>query len=255
MGKTIAEKILSNHSNKDVKADDFVIVNVDFIMATDTTVPLAIKAFREMGGKRVFAPHKFAVIIDHAAPSPNQKIANLHKLVRQFVREQEVIFYDLGEGICHQLLVEKGHINEGDLVIGADSHTCSCGALGTFATGVGATDLAGIMLTGKTWLQVPQSYKVVFTGEFTRGVYAKDLILFLTGQIGANGAAYMSLEFTGPTAESFTVDEKLTISNMVIEMGAKAGIFSGATIKADNDAICTTSKKYLLNFHTFYFLY
>jgi len=164
MGKTIAEKILSNHSNKDVKADDFVIVNVDFIMATDTTVPLAIKAFREMGGKRVFAPHKFAVIIDHAAPSPNQKIANLHKLVRQFVREQEVIFYDLGEGICHQLLVEKGHINEGDLVIGADSHTCSCGALGTFATGVGATDLAGIMLTGKTWLQVPQSYKVVFTG-------------------------------------------------------------------------------------------
>jgi 3-isopropylmalate/(R)-2-methylmalate dehydratase large subunit len=237
MGKTMSEKILSNHSGKDVKAGDFVIVDVDFIMATDTTAPLAIKAFYEMNGKKVFNPKRFAVIMDHATPSPNQKIANLHKYIRDFAEDQGIILYDMGNGICHQLMIENGHVKEGDLVIGADSHTCTYGGLGAFSTGVGATDLAGIMLTGKTWMQVPFSIKVYLKGQFNDCTYAKDLILYLIGKLGANGANYMTLEFSGPACKNLSTDDRLTISNMAIEMGAKAGMFSGNRIEPDSDAL------------------
>lgn len=239
MGKTVVEKILSKHSQGDLKAGDIGICNVDFLMASDTTGPIAIKSFREMGGTKVYNPQSTAFILDHAAPCPNQKIAVLHSMIREFVKEQDILFYDVGEGICHQLIVENGYIKPGDLVLGADSHTCTYGALGALAMGVGATDLAAAMLTGKSWFKVPETIRINLKGSFTNGVYSKDLALYLIGLIKSDGASGKSVEFYGESLENMSLSDKLTLCNMVVEMGANNGIVCDSTtgIVSDEDAL------------------
>jgi 3-isopropylmalate/(R)-2-methylmalate dehydratase large subunit len=224
MGQTLAEKIISAHAGRAVHADELVIVDVDAAMASDTTAPLAIKAFEEMGGKRVWNEDRAYLVIDHAAPAPNEKIGNLHELMRRFAREQGCVLYDVGDGICHQLMVERGHVRPGELFLGADSHTCSYGALGAFATGVGSTDLAAVWLTGKTWLKVPRTIRVEVTGRLRPGVSAKDLTLFLVGQLGIAGATYQAIEFAGEAIRHLSLGGRFTLANMAIEMGAKAGL-------------------------------
>ncbi|MGB9792408.1 MAG: 3-isopropylmalate dehydratase large subunit [Thermacetogeniaceae bacterium] len=224
MGKTIAEKILSKKSGQDVYANDLVVAKVDFRMGQDGTSPLAIRSFEEMGGERVAEPESCAFVIDHSAPSPLEGVSALHKLMRDFARKNKMILYDVGEGVCHQLLPEKGHVGPGSLVIGADSHTCTYGALNAFATGVGSTDLAAAMISGKMWFKVPETVKFVCHGRLPFGVYSKDLILYLIGQVGADGATYMSAEFTGEAISALSVEARFTISNMAVEMGAKVGL-------------------------------
>lgn len=233
MGQTVAEKIISRHSGRDVFAGDLTIVDVDGVMASDTTAPLTIRAFQDMGGEHVWDSSKVTFVIDHASPPPNELIANLHALMREFAKKQNIRLYDVGEGICHQLMIEKKHVKPGELILGADSHTCTYGALGAFSTGVGSTDLAGVLLTGKTWLKVPESIKIELNGRLPDGVSAKDLILFLVGQLGIDGANYKSIEFTGEAIESLTLDSRMTIANMAIEMGAKAGLVSTTGLSLD----------------------
>jgi 3-isopropylmalate/(R)-2-methylmalate dehydratase large subunit len=224
MGKTIAEKILGAHSGKDVTAGDIVIADIDFMMGQDGTSPLAIKAFREMQGKRVFDPSKVTMVIDHSAPSPSMAVSELHGMMRQFGREQGFKVYDIGCGVCHQLMAEQGHVIPGGLVIGADSHTCTYGAINAFSTGVGSTDLAAALLSGKLWFKVPETLRFVLNGTLSEGVYSKDLILFLIKEVTADGATYMAAEYVGEAINSLSVDDRFTISNMAVEMGAKVGL-------------------------------
>ena len=260
MGKTIAEKILSNKSNQDAKAGDIVIADLDFVMGQDGTSPLAIRVFKEMKAKRVFDPHRVAMVIDHSAPSPVEGVSALHKQMREFAQEQKIHFYDIGDGVCHQLLPEKGHVLPGQLVIGADSHTCTYGAINVFSTGVGSTDLAAGMISGKLWFRVPETIKLVLNGKLAKGVYSKDLIIFLAGQITADGATYMAIEFAGEVIDTLSVDARFTISNMAVEMGAKCGLMeadqktenwvkqhsplSFQPVFADQDAKYTYEKEY-----------
>jgi len=224
MGKTIAEKILSNHSGKDAKAGDIVIADLDFMIGQDGTSGMAIDSFRKIGAKKVFDPSKIAIIIDHSSPSPNEGVSAIHKKIREFTREQGIKLYDIGCGVCHQLTPEQGHVVPGDLVIGADSHTCTYGAINVFSTGIGSTDLAAGMISGKLWFKVPESIKVNFKGKLPTGIYSKDLILNLIGKIGADGATYLALEIYGDAINEMSVDARFTISNMAIECGAKAGL-------------------------------
>ncbi|MBI5078781.1 3-isopropylmalate dehydratase large subunit [Candidatus Saganbacteria bacterium] len=224
MGKTISEKILSIHSGKEVSAGDIVIANLDFIMGQDGTSGVIIDSFNKMGSARVFDPSKFVICIDHSAPSPNEGVSAIHKKIRDFSKTHGNILYDIGCGVCHQLLPEEGHVVPGDLVIGADSHTCTYGAINAFSTGMGSTDVAAGIISGKLWFKVPETIKVVFRGELPGGVSSKDMILKLIGDIGADGATYMALEFYGEAIDNLSVDARLTISNMAIECGAKAGL-------------------------------
>jgi len=224
MGKTIAEKILSNHSKTDAHAGEIVVADIDFCMGQDGTSGVAIDVFNKMGIPKVFDPSKIAMIIDHSAPSPNEGVSKIHKKIREFTKEQNIKLYDIGCGVCHQLLPEQGHVTAGDLVIGADSHTCTYGAINAFSTGVGSTDFAAVMASGKLWFKVPQSVKYVFNGKLPKGSFSKDLILYLIGKISADGATYLSAEFVGEAIDELSVDERFTISNMAIEFGAKAGI-------------------------------
>lgn len=224
MGQTIIEKILSQHSGQNTSANDIVVARVDFIMGQDGTSPLAIRAFENMDGKEVFDPQKIALVIDHSSPSPNDGVSGLHKLMREFARSKGVHLYDIGEGVCHQVVPESGKVGPGCLVIGADSHTCTYGALNAFSTGVGSTDLAGGLISGKMWFKVPETIKFVCHGELPKGVYSKDLILHLIGDVTADGATYKAVEFTGQVIDSLSMDARFTISNMAIEMGAKAGL-------------------------------
>jgi 3-isopropylmalate/(R)-2-methylmalate dehydratase large subunit len=224
MPQTISEKIISKHSNKPVHAGDIAIVRVDGVMATDATAPFAIKAFRAMGGKKLWDSQRVSLIIDHASPAPNETVANLHKLMRDFSAEMGCRLYDIGEGICHQLMVENAHVRPGDLFLGADSHTPTYGALNAFGIGVGSTDLAATMLTGKTWLKVPKTIKITLNGELKKGVTSKDLILFLVKELGSEGANYQTVEFTGETVKFMTLASRMAIANMSSEMGAKTGL-------------------------------
>jgi 3-isopropylmalate/(R)-2-methylmalate dehydratase large subunit len=224
MNQTISEKIISQHAGKPVKAGDIAIVCVDGVMATDATAPFAIKAFRQMGGKKLWDSGRVSLVIDHASPAPNETVANLHKLMRDFSAEMGCRLYDIGEGICHQLMVENAHVKPGDLFLGADSHSPTYGALNAFGIGVGSTDLAATMLTGKTWLKAPKTIKITLNGEMKKGVTAKDLVLFLVKQLGAEGANYQAVEFTGEAVTSMTLASRMTLANMSSEMGAKAGL-------------------------------
>ncbi|MBQ6585589.1 MAG: 3-isopropylmalate dehydratase large subunit [Coriobacteriales bacterium] len=223
-GKTIAEKIFSAHSGVDAHAGDIVIANIDFAMSQDGTSALAIDAIANMGATGVFDPSKVAMVMDHSCPSPLEGVSAIHAKMREFGKRTGVRIYDWGCGVCHQLVPESGRITAGDLVVGCDSHTCTYGALNVFSTGVGSSDGAAAMVTGKLWFRVPETIKVVYTGKLPAGVYAKDMILALAARIGVDGATYKALEFHGDTIESLSVDARMTISNMAIEVGAKAGL-------------------------------
>ncbi len=224
MGKTIAEKIFSKAAKKDVKAGDFVFADIDLAMANDITAPLAIKAFNEItNGGKVFDPKKIVIVLDHQSPADSINAAENHKKLRKFAEEQGVIFYDVGEGIAHQLMVEK-HVKPGMLVVGADSHTCMYGALGAFATGIGSTDMGAVFALGKLWFKVPETIRFEINGKLQKGVYSKDIILKIIGMIGADGANYKAAEFCGETIRNMETSQRFTMTNMAIEMGAKAGI-------------------------------
>ncbi len=223
MGKTIAEKILSEKSGRDAYAGDIVIARIDQIALQDGTAPLAIKRIRELG-MEVRAAKISHFFVDHASPSPRRELSNDQKLIYEFAKEVGADFNPPGEGIIHQLMVER-YVNPGDLVVGADSHTCTYGALGCFATGMGSTDIAISMVLGKNWFRVPESYRIEVNGKLPKGVYAKDLILYIIGKMGADGATYKALEFHGDTMYSLDMDSRLTVSNMAVECGAKVGLF------------------------------
>ncbi len=224
MGLTITEKIFSNHLGRTVRAGELVVSEVDFMMGQDGTSPLAIQAFRELGGRRVHDPSRVVMVIDHSAPSPLEGISNLHAMMRRFAAEQGVHLYDVGCGVCHCLLPEQGHVVPGDIVIGADSHTTTYGAINAFSTGVGSTDLAAAMLTGRLWFKVPETLRLVLRGTLPAGVFSKDVALFLAGKLTADGANYLAVEYGGEVISSLSVEARFTISNMAVEMGAKAGL-------------------------------
>jgi 3-isopropylmalate/(R)-2-methylmalate dehydratase large subunit len=225
MGKTLAEKILSQKSGSEAKSGNIVIAKVDLVFVQDTTGPLTVRQFQASGFERLANPQKTALFIDHAAPSPNYGLSGDHVLLRNFAQQTGSIISDVGEGVCHQIVAES-LAKPGDAIIGADSHTVTAGALGAFATGMGSTDVAIALALGETWFRVPESIKIVVSGNFPDGVYAKDLILHLIGQIGADGATYKALEFSGDTVDSMSMSQRLTIANMVVEAGAKAGLFA-----------------------------
>lgn len=233
MGKTIAEKILSFHSGQDAYANDIVIADLDLVMGQDGTSPLAIKAFNDMAATKVAHPERAKMVIDHSAPSPIEGVSALHTLMRGFTQEHGIKLYDIGCGVCHQLMPEQGHVVPGNLVIGADSHTCTYGAINAFSTGVGSTDLAAALASGKLWFKVPETVRFVCNGTLPKGVYSKDLILYLIGQVTADGATYKACEYVGEAIDALSVEARFTISNMAIEMGGKAGLmeFDEKTIK------------------------
>ena len=227
MGMTIAEKILQAHTDTlNFKPGDIIKVNVDIALANDITAPIAIKAFTSSGVNRVADPDKVVFVLDHFTPNKDIASANQCKMVRDFAHEYGIEnFFDGGDvGVEHALLPEKGLVLPGDFIIGADSHTCTYGALGAFATGVGSTDLAAAIMTGQAWIKVPSTMKFTFTGELQPWVGGKDLVLYLIGDIGVDGGLYHVLEIDGPAISSLDVSNRLTISNMAIEAGAKAGI-------------------------------
>ncbi len=224
MGQTIAEKIISAHVGHEVSAGELVIAKVDVAAVQDGTGPLTVQEFKKLGKDKLANPERTILFIDHAAPSPRKELSNTHMILRDFAKEYGAVLSDVGAGVCHQRLIET-HVNPGEILVGADSHTCTSGALGAFATGMGSTDIAIAMALGKTWLKVPQTYKVVVEGEFSKGVCAKDLILHLIGEIGADGATYKALEFTGSAIEKMPMADRFTIANMAVEAGAKAGLF------------------------------
>lgn len=260
MGKTIAEKILSNHAGRDLKAGDIAVCDVDFCFGQDGTSSIIIDSFRKLGVKKAFDKSKFTMVIDHSAPSPNMGVSAIHKKMRDFAREFDLGMYDIGCGVCHQLVPQKGHVTCGDLVLGADSHTCTYGAINVFSTGVGSTDLAITLASGKNWFKVPETIKVAVTGKLPKGVSSKDVILHIAKDIGSNGATYKSVEFYGDTISDMSVDARLTISNMVVEIGAKVGLMEAdektlkwvrehskkepRPVKSDPDARYIAVKKY-----------
>ncbi|HUT75564.1 MAG TPA: 3-isopropylmalate dehydratase large subunit [Armatimonadota bacterium] len=224
MPLTIAEKILGGHAGREVRAGEIVVADVDFTMGQDGTSMMIIDELERLGAERVADPARFAMVLDHSAPSPVAGTSRIHAKMRSAAARYGSLLYDIGEGVCHQLLPEHGHVLPGDLIVGADSHTCTYGALNAAATGVGSTDLAAAAYTGKLWFRVPQSMRVVCRGTLPPGVYAKDLVLHLVGDIGADGATYQAVEFVGETISALSVEGRFTVCNMAVEMGAKFGI-------------------------------
>jgi len=224
---TLVEKILAAHSSKKgISPGELINVRVDLILANDITAPLAIKEFRRIGINRVFDPHKVVMVPDHFVPNKDIPSAEQAKMMREFALEQGLVYFEVGEtGIEHVILPEKGLVLPGDVVIGADSHTCTYGALGAFATGMGSTDIASAMATGEIWMKVPPTIKFVYHGKLGKWVSGKDLILYTIGDIGVDGALYSAMEFSGEAITSLSMDSRFTMANMAIEAGAKAGIF------------------------------
>jgi 3-isopropylmalate/(R)-2-methylmalate dehydratase large subunit len=224
MGKTLAEKILTDNSSSDAHAGDIIIARVGLAFLQDGTGPLALRQLKESGLEQIANPKRAILFLDHAAPSPSRELANDHINLRQFAEKSGAQIYDVGEGVCHQLVAES-YANPGEVILGADSHSVTAGALGAFATGMGSTDVAIAIALGKTWLRVPESFRIEVRGRFTKGVFAKDLILHLIGKLGADGATYKSLEFSGEAVGNMSMAERFTIANMAVEAGAKTGLF------------------------------
>ncbi|MGO8806421.1 MAG: homoaconitase large subunit [Candidatus Bathyarchaeia archaeon] len=226
MKMNITEKILAKASGKKtVHPGEIVDANVDMVMVHDLTGPLAVEAFNKIGVKKVWDNQKAVVILDHQVPAESVKAAELHKTMRQFAKDQNLRIYDIGRGgICHQVMPEKGHVVPGTVIVGADSHTCTYGAFGAFATGIGSTEAAAVLATGKIWLKVPEALKINVTGKFPKYVTAKDLILSIIGKVSVEGAIYESAEFTGQTIKNMSISGRMTLCNMAVEMGAKNGI-------------------------------
>ncbi len=253
LGKTIAEKILSAKSGADARAGDVVVCTLDHLMATDGSMPMTIDYFERMGAEEITNPERIVVALDHYSPAPNRQTATLHDQIREFCGPRNITVYKVGDGIGHQLALETGRALPGSLIIGADSHTVTCGGLNAFATGVGSSDLAAAMISGKIWLRVPETIHVELKGALTDRVHTKDVALALVGKLRADGAAYQALEFDGPAVKSMTVDDRALLANLSVEMGAKCGIFpsdevttsyleertaeSGDPTGADSDAV------------------
>ena len=253
MGLTLVEKILSEHADKEVHAGELIVSRVDVCAVQDGTGPLTVQEFKKLGKDKLKNPERTILFIDHASPSPRKELSNTHTVLRDFSKDYGAVLSDVGQGVCHQRLIET-FVNPAEVLVGADSHTCTSGALGAFATGMGSTDVAIAMAIGKTWLKVPKTLKINVNGEFREGVCAKDLILHLIGLIGADGATYMALEFTGDTIKNMSMSDRFTLSNMAVEAGAKCGLIEPdettreylksrgredmyRTISADNDAV------------------
>ncbi len=228
MAQTITEKIFSAHVGEKVYAGQIIKSPIDMVIGNDITTPISIKAFRESGAKKLANPEGFSIVMDHYIPAKDIASANQAKISRDFAYEHDLkhFFDEKDMGIEHALLPEKGLVTAGDVIIGADSHTCTHGALGAFATGMGSTDLAYAMITGENWFKVPEAIKVVFSGKLQPHVYGKDLILEVIRRIGVDGALYKSLEFTGEVIEGLSMDDRFSLCNMAIEAGAKNGIIA-----------------------------
>jgi 3-isopropylmalate/(R)-2-methylmalate dehydratase large subunit len=266
MAQTISEKIFSKASGKKVKAGDFVLADIDCAMTHDITGPLAVEGFREIvkdkSGKKVWDPKKIVMIFDHQVPADSLAAAANHIMLRQFAKEQGILNYDVFEGVCHQVMPEKGHVRPGDLIVGSDSHTCTYGALGAFSTGIGSTDMAFVFATGKLWFRVPETMRFEVNGKLPRRVHSKDVILHLIGDVGVEGARYKTAEFCGTTVRDMDIPGRMTMSNMAIEMGGKAGIVEADRVtekylreripdikldnlwKSDSDAVFSEIKEY-----------
>ncbi len=225
MGQTFAQKILAQKAGLEtVEPGQIVTVRPDKLLTHDNTAAIA-KIFREIGVERLARPEISVIVLDHVVPAATEGHARNHQQIRQFVKEQGVTsFYDVGEGICHQVLPEKGHALPGYLIVGSDSHTTTHGAFGAFAAGIGRTEAAAVMATGEIWLMVPESFRITVEGEVPKGVYAKDLILHIIGNLGADGADYRAVEFTGPVIKEMSVASRMVLCNMAAEMGAKIGV-------------------------------
>ncbi|MBD3379278.1 MAG: 3-isopropylmalate dehydratase large subunit, partial [Candidatus Omnitrophica bacterium] len=237
MRQTITEKILSDHSGKRVKAGDFVIAKVDFCFGQDGTSGIIIDCFEKLGKDDVFDKDRFCMVMDHSAPSPTIGVADSQKRMRDFARDHGIKLYDVDCGISHQVIPECGHITCGDLVLGADSHTCTYGALNVLATGVGSTDVAMVLAGGKSWMKAPETMKVVVRGKAPKGVCAKDIMLYIINEIGAEGASSLALEFTGETIDSMSIESRMCIANMSVETGAVCGL-----MKADRKTLAWANK-------------
>ncbi len=223
----ICEKILAASSEtKCVEPGEIIEAKVDVAMINEITGPLAIQTFKKIGLDKVWDNRRIVLVLDHQVPADSVRSAELHKIMRAFAKEQNIHFlYDVGDGgVCHQVMVERGHVMPGYLIVGADSHTCTYGALGAFATGIGSTEMAAVFATGRIWLKVPSTIKINVTGRFKNFVTPKDLILDVIGKIGADGAIYKAIEFTGPSIRKMSISGRLTLCNMTVEMGAKTGI-------------------------------
>ena len=224
-GKTISEKILSAKSGQDARAGDVVVCRVDYAMGTDASVPMSVDYFEAMGGKRVLNPQRLVFALDHYAPAPNRETTRLHQRTRDFGAAHGIEVWEIGDGIGHQLMVERGRALPGLLAVAADSHAVTYGALNAFGTGIGSSDLAAIMISGRMWLRVPESIQIILTGSLSAGVYPKDVALSLAKELGADGATYQALEFAGPALKTLDLEDRLVFSNLSVEMGAKNGIF------------------------------
>lgn len=223
MGKTFAEKILGNKAGKEVVPGEIIEVSPDYAMSHDNTAAIS-KTFKEIGVKKIDDPDRHVIILDHCVPAANEKFAQNHKDIREFVGEQGIgNFFDIHRGICHQVLPEEGFALPGYLIVGSDSHTTTYGAFGAFSTGIGRSEMAVIFATGKIWLRVPETMKIVVKGDLPQGVASKDVMLKIIGTLGADGALYKSVWFTGPTIDAMSIDSRMVLTNMAVEMGAKNG--------------------------------
>lgn len=234
--ETLSEKILSDKAGRRVRTGDIAVCEADVILGTDASTPMAIEYFEQMGGTQVASPERVLFALDHYAPPLSEKTSTFHEAVRRFAARHGCTLADVGAGISHQIAVETGRVAPGNLVVGADSHAVTCGALGAFATGIGSSDLAGALLTGQVWLRVPETLKVVLTGTPPAGVAAKDIALALLAVLGGDGAVYQALEFHGPGSAALPLADRLVLSNMAVESGAKAAIFPSDGVVPDADA-------------------
>ncbi len=225
MGMTLAEKILSQHAGHEARPGEIIVASIDATVSHDANRPLALEVFQRMNGKALFDPKRVVQVIDHHYPAPGEANAAVHQKIRALSSELGCNLYE-GEGICHLVMPEKGRVLPGELVVGTDSHTCTYGALGAFSTGVGSTDMGVVMITGKLWFMVPETIKINVTGTLPPGIFAKDIILHIIASITADGATYQAVEFAGPIIEQLSMDGRFTLSNMAVEMGAKAGMIA-----------------------------
>ncbi len=226
MSMTMAEKILAKASNnKEVEAGEIIMADIDTAMTHDLTGPLAIQSFKQINTDKIWDPEKLVILFDHQVPADTLESAKNHQILREFVKEQNITnFYDIYEGVCHQVLPEKGHILPGTVVVGSDSHTCAHGAFGAFSTGIGSTDMAMVFATGNLWFKVPETIQFNINGNLKENVTSKDVILNIIGNVGQDGATYKACEYTGETIKNMNMSERMVLSNMAIEMGGKTGI-------------------------------
>lgn len=226
MGHTLVEKIIAGNTGRDVRPGDIVTVNVDYVMLDDIMMPFIVSKFREMGFTKVWDPDRIVIICDHLVPASQVDDIRAYKISCSFADEQGISNLHRSDGICHQLMTEAGYVKPGHVVFGTDSHTTTYGCVGAFSTGIGYTEMAGILGTGELWIRVPQTIKIVINGILPENVMAKDVILKVIGDLGAAGATYRSLEFTGDTIENMSISSRMSMANMAIEAGAKCGLFA-----------------------------